>query len=180
MKGNYSEIKNELIHCPYNPNHMVKRCRLVTHKKNCPDKDKRGFVQCPFNPSHYVLIKALEKHKESCPDRVIINQDLANEMEAYIKSLNNSVEKNDENKDKGEIPSGDENVQNDIIGLNVNKKKKRKKKKGKKKKGKQEEKLINLDNIPKKKLIEYIFGEKKSMEYDSDSFTNSIDCEDPK
>ena len=48
------------------------------------------------------------------------------------------------------------------------------------KKGKQEEKLINLDNIPKKKLIEYIFGEKKSMEYDSDSFTNNIDCEDPK
>ena len=94
MQKSYREIKNDLIHCPFNPNHLVKRSRLITHKKCCPDKGKRGIVQCPYNPSHHVLIENIEKHKEKCPDRVIINPDLANEMEAYIKSLNNGEKKN--------------------------------------------------------------------------------------
>ena len=81
MKQNYREAKNDLIHCPFNPNHLVKRSRLITHKKLCPDKNFRGIVQCPYNPSHHVLIENLDKHKEKCPDRVVINSDLASEME---------------------------------------------------------------------------------------------------
>ena len=77
MNKNYRETKNDLIHCPFNPNHLVKRSRLITHKKLCPDKNNKGIIQCPYNPSHHVLIENLEKHKEKCPDRVIINSDLA-------------------------------------------------------------------------------------------------------
>ena len=87
MKKSYRETKNDLIHCPFNPNHLVKRSRLITHKKLCPDKNCRGIVQCPYNPSHHVLIENLDKHKEKCPDKVVINTDLANEMEAYIRSM---------------------------------------------------------------------------------------------
>ena len=91
MNKNYREIKNDLIHCPFNPHHLVKRSRLITHKKLCPDKNTRGIVQCPYNPSHNVLIENLEKHKEKCPDRVVINSDLADEMEAYIRGLKSGV-----------------------------------------------------------------------------------------
>ena len=93
MNRQYRETKNDLIHCPFNPNHLVKRSRLITHKKMCPDKNTCGIVQCPYNPSHHIQIKNLDKHKEKCPDRVVINNDLANEMEAYIKGLKTGVVK---------------------------------------------------------------------------------------
>ena len=95
MNRNYRETKNDLIHCPFNPNHLVKRSRLITHKKLCPDKNNKGIVQCPYNPSHHILIENLEKHKEKCPDRVTINSDLAKEMEAYIKGIKSGEHKKD-------------------------------------------------------------------------------------
>ena len=118
MNKNYRETKNDLIHCPFNPNHLVKRSRLITHKKLCPDKNNRGIVQCPYNPSHHILIENLDKHKEKCPDRNIINNDLANEMEAYIKGLRTGkVKKNVFNNIPAEGKENDKNKANEIIGL---------------------------------------------------------------
>ena len=173
MNKNYRESKNDLIHCPFNPNHLVKRSRLITHKKLCPDKNKRGIVQCPYNPSHHVLIENLEKHKEKCPDRVVINSDLANEMEAYIKGLKSGVKKNIINR----IPSeekekeNDKNKANEIIGLNEKKKKEKPNKKKKEKKT--QEKFIDLENISNKELFNFMFNDKMCIEYDSDSSENN-------
>ena len=97
------EIKNDLISCPYNPKHRMKKSRLITHKKICKDKEKLGLVQCPFNPAHdNISIKNLEKHKEICPDRVVIDKNLAQEMESYIKNVK-ELEENKRNKDEEKI-----------------------------------------------------------------------------
>ena len=180
MNRNYRESKNDLIHCPFNPNHLVKRSRLITHKKLCPDKNTRGIVQCPYNPSHHVLIENLDKHKEKCPDRVVINSDLANEMEAYIKSLKCGAKKNvincipSEEKEK----ENNKNKANEIIGLTE--KKKKEKQKNKKKEKKIEEKLIDLENISNKELFNFMFNDKMCIEYDSDSSENNDDGDELK
>lgn len=76
----YHEAKDDLIHCPFNDYHVVKRSRLNTHKKICPDRIAKGFVQCPYNPSHYMTIRELERHKNSCPNRVIIDPEIGKLM----------------------------------------------------------------------------------------------------
>ena len=173
MNRNYRETKNDLIHCPFNPNHLVKRSRLITHKKLCPDKNNKGIVQCPYNPSHHILIENLEKHKEKCPDRVTINSDLAKEMEAYIKGIKSGEHKKDtknkivEEKVKEDEKENNKNKTNEIIGLSEKKVKEKKKKK--KNKEKVEEKLIDLENISNIKLFNYMFDDKMCIEYDSDS-----------
>ena len=185
MQKSYREIKNDLIHCPFNPNHLVKRSRLITHKKCCPDKGKRGIVQCPYNPSHHVLIENIEKHKEKCPERVIINPDLANEMEAYIKSLNNGEKKNS-NIISNPLPlakegkENDKNLDNEIIGLDKKKMKKKAKANKKKKEKKVEEKCIDLENISNKELFNYMFNDRMCIEYDSDSSQNNDGCDEHK
>ena len=179
MNKNYRETKNDLIHCPFNPNHLVKRSRLITHKKLCPDKNNRGIVQCPYNPSHHILIENLDKHKEKCPDRNIINNDLANEMEAYIKGLRTGkVKKNVFNNIPAEGKENDKNKANEIIGLTE---RKRNGKNNKKKKEKKEEKeLIDLENISNKDLFNYMFNDKMCIEYDSDSSENDENYEEKK
>ena len=173
MNKNYRETKNDLIHCPFNPNHLVKRSRLITHKKLCPDKNNKGIIQCPYNPSHHVLIENLEKHKEKCPDRVIINSDLAKEMEAYIKGLKSGETKKDiknkniEKKEGEDEKENNRNKTNEIVGLSEEKMNEKKKKKKNKKKD--DEKLIDLENISNIELFNYMFDDKMYIEYDSDS-----------
>ena len=188
MKKSYRETKNDLIHCPFNPNHLVKRSRLITHKKLCPDKNCRGIVQCPYNPSHHVLIENLEKHKEKCPDKVVINTDLANEMEAYIRSMKSGQVQKEIKKDKPnptpqvevtKEKENDKNNGNEIIGLEPKKKKNAKNNKNKKQK-KVEEKLIDLENISNKELFNYMFNDKMCVEYDSDSSENDGERKDVK
>ena len=180
MNKNYREIKNDLIHCPFNPNHVVKRSRLITNKKICPDKNSRGIVECPYNPSHHILIENLDKHKEKCPDRVVINSDLADEMEAYIKGIKAKEVKKiitkipTEEKEK-ENNQNKMNEMNEVVGLNE---KKKNGKKNKKKKKKIEEKLIDLENISNKDLFNYMFNDKMCVEYDSDSSEFNDNCEE--
>ena len=173
MNRTYRETKNDLIHCPFNHNHLVKRSRLITHKKICPDKNICGLVQCPYNPSHHISIKYLEKHKEKCLDRFEIESVLANEMEAYIKGLKTGQVKKNINSN---IPTeekekeNNKNKANEIIGLDE---KKRNGKNNKKKKEKKiEEKMIDLENISNKELFNYMFNDRMCIEYDSDSSEN--------
>ena len=148
----------------------------------CPDKNTCGIVQCPYNPSHHIQIKNLDKHKEKCPDRVVINNDLANEMEAYIKGLKTGVEKKNINSN---IPTQEKEKENDknkaneaneIIGLDE--KKKNAKNKKKKKEKKLEEKMIDLENISNKDLFNYMFNDRMCIEYDSDSSENNDICDE--
>ena len=76
MESNYRESKYNLVPCPFNPIHKVKKCRLITHKKKCPDRNKNGIYECPYYQNHIVTIKNLEKHKLICPFKVIINPDV--------------------------------------------------------------------------------------------------------
>ena len=178
MNSNYRETKNDLVHCPFNPAHMVKKSRLITHKKICPDRKNKGFVQCPYNPSHNVTIENLEKHKAKCPSRVIINPDLEKEMENFIKnSKNGNFPKIEVNK---EYKEQKENIQincNEIEGLNVKKVKKKNKKKNKEKNGKKEkeekEKAVDLENMTNKELFNFIFNDNMVIEYHSDSSENN-------
>ena len=182
MNRQYRETKNDLIHCPFNPNHLVKRSRLITHKKMCPDKNTCGIVQCPYNPSHHIQIKNLDKHKEKCPDRVVINNDLATEMEAYIKGLKTGVVKKNINSNipkqekEKENDKNKANEANEIIGLDE--KKKNGKNKKKKKEKKLEEKMIDLENISNKDLFNYMFNDRMCIEYDSDSSENNDICDE--
>ena len=175
---NYRESKNDLIHCPFNPNHIVKRSRLITHKKVCPDKNKRGIIQCPYNPSHHILIENLEKHKEKCPDKVEINSDLADEMEAYIKGIKTGENKNNDTKCHVEEKEKENNPikMNEVVGLDERKKNGKINKKKKQKKV--EEKIIDLENISNKDLFNYMFNDKMCIEYDSDSNDNEDNDDD--
>jgi len=160
MSLNYRETKNELIHCPFNPYHLVKRCRMITHTKICPDKETKAIVNCPYNPSHHVTKENLEKHKAKCPDKVCINSKLEKEMEEYIKNSKKKIE-NDKPKENTQANCPQ------IIGLNP--KLLKKKKKNKKKTKKIEEKSIDFEHISNKQLINAIFNENVVMEYNSDS-----------
>ena len=179
MRNNYRETKNDLISCPFNPNHKVKRCRLITHKKICPDKEIKGFVLCPFNPNHHVALDNLENHKDKCPNKVLINSDLEKEMEDFIKSKRN--EKVITKFVVGEVKNYEENFennQNKIEGLKTKKKKKKTKKSKKENKNitKNEEikeKSIDLENMTNKELFNFIFNDNMVIEYHSDSSENN-------
>ena len=186
MKSNYREIKNDLVLCPFNPAHKVKKCRLITHKKICPDRQNKGFVQCPYDPSHQVTIENYDKHKAKCPSKVILNSDLEKEMEEFIKNKTvENIKKTSVNKEKKEVEK--ENIQNnynEIEGLNKKKIKKKNKNKNKKIKNekkakKQEEKAIDLETITNKELFNFIFNDNMVIEYHSDSSENNDDenCE---
>ena len=184
MNKNYRDIKNDLIHCPFNPNHLVKRSRLITHKKLCPDKNKKGIVQCPYNPSHHILIENLDKHKEKCPDRNIINNDLEKEMIAFLNDFKNGKIKKDiknvtqKEEDEKENDKNKINEANEIIGLPE--KKKNIKNNKKKKEKKEEEKYVDFENITNNDLFNYMFNDKMCIEYDSDSSENDDNCEEHK
>ena len=92
MSTNYRETKNGLVSCPFNPAHKVKKCRLITHKKICPDKENKGYVICPYNPSHHVSIENLEKHKDKCPNKVILNSELEKEILSALCKSDGSIE----------------------------------------------------------------------------------------
>lgn len=88
MSLSYQERKNDLVTCPYNKNHKVKRSHLIVHKKKCPDRNTKGLVKCPYNSSHEMKISMLESHKSKCPDRIIIKETTKNEMAECIKKMN--------------------------------------------------------------------------------------------
>ena len=176
MKSNYREIKNDLVQCPFNPAHKVKKCRLITHKKICPDKQNKGFIQCPYNPNHQITIENFEKHKAKCPSRVVINSDLEKEMEEFNKNKNvEKVEINPVIKEEKEEKEEKENIQNnfnEIEGLN-HKKMKIKAQKPELKENK--EKAIDLETITNKELFNFIFNDNMVIEYHSDSSENNDD-----
>ena len=180
MRRNYRDTKDELVHCPFNKCHLVKRSRLITHKKICPDKNNKGIIQCPYNPSHNVTIENLEKHKSKCPDKVIINPELEKEMENFIKNggISNKIiinEKENIQNNQNEIEVLESNVKSE----NEPKKLKKKNKKPKKETnyGKLGEKSINLENMTNKELFNFIFNDNMVIEYHSDSSENNDDDE---
>ena len=188
MKSNYRETKNDLVSCPFNPNHKVKRSRLITHKKICPDKEIKGFAQCPYNPNHHVTIENLEKHKAKCPNKTVINSDLEKEMEEFLKNKKNEKGITQEIEGEEKQVEGKENTRNnqlEIEGLKIKKKKNKTKKSNEEKKNKTKneeikEKSIDLESMTNKELFNFIFNDNMVIEYHSDSSENNDEDEDEK
>ena len=159
------ENRNDLIFCPYNQKHVLKKSRLITHKKICPDRKRLGIVNCPYNKSHGDFSKEnLEKHKKICPDRTIINPDLADEMEAFIQNLKKKDGENNTNKIVSKDKANNENKENKYFDRNKNK-------------YNNEIKMKNLNNISK---FSFIFDDNMWYEYDSDWDEKNDDCEKSK
>ena len=190
MKSNYRETKNDIVSCPFNPNHKVKRCRLITHKKICPDKEIKGFVQCPYNPNHHVTIENLEKHKAKCPNKIVINSDLEKEMEDFLKNKKNEKGITKEVEGEEKHVEGRENTRNkqlEIEGIKTKKKKNKNKtkksneeNKNKTKNEEIQEKSIDLESMTNKELFNFIFNDNMVIEYHSDSSENNDEDDDEK
>ena len=186
MKSNYRETKNDIVSCPFNPNHKVKRCRLITHKKICPDKEIKGFVQCPYNPNHHVTIENLEKHKAKCPNKIVINSDLEKEMEDFLKNKKNEKGITKEVEGEEKHVEGKENTRNkqlEIEGIKIKKKKNKTKKSNEENKNKTkneeiQEKSIDLESMTNKELFNFIFNDNMVIEYHSDSSENNNEDDD--
>lgn len=65
----FSHGEDPLVHCPYNPSHLVKSRRIDIHISRCQRDNRRVFLNCPFNRNHEVAADALYQHLATCPDK---------------------------------------------------------------------------------------------------------------
>ncbi|KAI8497459.1 E3 ubiquitin-protein ligase MIB2-like [Branchiostoma floridae x Branchiostoma belcheri] len=58
----------QLVHCPFNPAHVVKCCKVEDHYKKC-SKDYKGpaLATCKYNRLHLVAPRDLDQHQSFCP-----------------------------------------------------------------------------------------------------------------
>ncbi|KAL1439729.1 hypothetical protein MTO96_009594 [Rhipicephalus appendiculatus] len=64
--------KHDLVQCPYDPNHKVKRSRIDIHISKCRRQVGRPCLRpCLFNPNHLAPSKMSQflRHLETCPDK---------------------------------------------------------------------------------------------------------------
>lgn len=70
-------MEQELVACPYNPNHTLTTNRLPWHMLNCRSKVrsiqlrmKTKTVTCPFDSTHVIEIDFIQEHIEvACTSR---------------------------------------------------------------------------------------------------------------
>ena len=72
-KGNNKmEVNNdytqELVRCPFNPNHKIRSLRLIYHMLKCPNKPA-DYETCRYNFTHALKAGELEAHEATCSDR---------------------------------------------------------------------------------------------------------------
>ncbi|KAI8484048.1 hypothetical protein Bbelb_381660 [Branchiostoma belcheri] len=58
----------QLVHCPFNPAHVVKCCKVEDHFRKC-SKDYKGpaLATCKYNRLHLVAPRDLDQHQSFCP-----------------------------------------------------------------------------------------------------------------
>ncbi|XP_037954039.1 protein D7-like [Teleopsis dalmanni] len=61
---------DEIVQCPYDPNHWLRKHRLPTHLPRC-ERNHLNLekVFCPFNAEHLQNKEDLEEHLKTCPDK---------------------------------------------------------------------------------------------------------------
>jgi hypothetical protein len=72
------------VNCRYNPNHKVKKTKLLKHEETCPNRVGSDLQRCPFNPIHLMKPDRLELHKRECPDKPKIDDEVEKEIREYI------------------------------------------------------------------------------------------------
>ncbi|XP_075550414.1 uncharacterized protein LOC142584124 [Dermacentor variabilis] len=68
----YNGVLDDLVKCPYNPSHKVKRGRLNIHITKCRREHSRCRLKpCPFTTDHMAPANAedFQRHLANCPDR---------------------------------------------------------------------------------------------------------------
>jgi len=63
----------ELVTCPYNVAHSIKRSRLQTHLTKCRMTVPKGDYQtCAYNACHRVPSQEMKMHLDICPDKIAV------------------------------------------------------------------------------------------------------------
>ncbi|XP_015039526.2 gametocyte-specific factor 1 homolog [Drosophila pseudoobscura] len=66
-----SSNKDEMLICPFDASHTIRRIRMAVHLQRC-ERNHAGskMVRCPFNSTHLMEADEIKKHCENCPDRL--------------------------------------------------------------------------------------------------------------
>lgn len=78
----------ELIACPFDPVHLLRRKRMPYHIIKCGKNfNKKDFRVCPFNSRHVVPKNDLESHLHQCQDRGILEREILHSQQAGASDL---------------------------------------------------------------------------------------------
>uniref|UniRef100_A0A2M4AXJ9 CHHC U11-48K-type domain-containing protein n=1 Tax=Anopheles triannulatus TaxID=58253 RepID=A0A2M4AXJ9_9DIPT len=62
-------MTGELVQCPFDPSHAVKRIRFPIHITKCRQNHPHvDLVPCPYNAMHWIPQRQLADHMGNCPD----------------------------------------------------------------------------------------------------------------
>lgn len=72
---------DELIECPFDPVHLLRRKRMPYHIIKCSKNfNMKNFKICPFNYRHIVAKEEFESHMHHCQDRGILEREIMHNM----------------------------------------------------------------------------------------------------
>ncbi|XP_067126344.1 gametocyte-specific factor 1 homolog [Centruroides vittatus] len=81
--------KDELVSCPYDPVHKVKKSRLQLHIAKCQKRNAEEEKRiCPFNALHHISPAEYTHHLRICPSREIADRQLIKYSEEQKKITN--------------------------------------------------------------------------------------------
>jgi len=89
-------MEDDLVTCPYNKSHRIKKSRFAVHLEKCSRSDTSGkFRICNYNSSHHVKIEEMKEHLLTCPDKIKIEASMF-ERQLKAASVNMVLEKEPE------------------------------------------------------------------------------------
>ena len=100
--------QNELISCPLNPIHKVKRSSMPYHLIRCKQQvGTQNIEECPYNSSHIWLKgkKDAKKHAETCPDKTAVQVGM---FHSAISTTTSSTSKSTVNDNSNDWDDGED------------------------------------------------------------------------
>lgn len=78
----------EKTECPYNPQHIFDKSKLIYHLGRCKDKEKvkHLFTSCQYNKIHIFKKEDIETHELICPDKDEV-RNLTQQLRTTLSSL---------------------------------------------------------------------------------------------
>ena len=85
---------NEKASCPYNPNHIFDKEKLLYHLNRCKDKLKVGhlFKPCKYNSIHIIRKEDIENHELICSDAASFRS-LTSELRNTLRQIEDERER---------------------------------------------------------------------------------------
>lgn len=73
--ASFQRDEDDLVTCPYNPCHKMKRCRLQIHITKCQQRNEDEAKRvCPFNAQHHISAPEYNHHLKTCPNRDTVDR----------------------------------------------------------------------------------------------------------